>query len=229
MTDYLRTTIFNDLLQGPAFALGPDGVSMFISVHDPLTIKNLESDPLIKSITVKEDPYIIWSVAASDNAFHSNLKKLNSSRLMDEASRLINGWDQGFGQIVGGSLKDSTSQFHFWFPNSLEPWYNDRITLIGDAIHPMPPTGGLGASTAIIDAVNLAEHLEQEKNPSTAFSKYQSLMLDYAPGFVDEARRPLLWQKRFSNNFIRKLAMSLFLPSVNTLIQVRNRLKKGRF
>lgn len=42
-----------------------------------------------------------------------------------------------------------------------ERWSTRRVTLAGDAAHPMVPTLGQGASTGIEDAVALAKHLSQ--------------------------------------------------------------------
>jgi salicylate hydroxylase len=90
----------------------------------------------------------------------------------------------------------------------------------------MPPTGGLGASTAIIDAINLADQLAQDILPAAAISNYQTSMLKYAPGYVNEARQPLFWQRRFANSLVRRFAMSALLPGVNAALQLRKRIGK---
>jgi 2-polyprenyl-6-methoxyphenol hydroxylase-like FAD-dependent oxidoreductase len=63
----------------------------------------------------------------------------------------------------------------------LPRWSFERVTLLGDAAHPMYPTGSNGASQAILDAVSLAQHLgsctsmaaallgyDDERRPATA-------------------------------------------------------------
>jgi 2-polyprenyl-6-methoxyphenol hydroxylase-like FAD-dependent oxidoreductase len=62
----------------------------------------------------------------------------------------------------------------------LERWTEGRVTLLGDAAHPMYPIGSNGASQAILDARRLAWHLagkrwddalaayEAERRPATA-------------------------------------------------------------
>ena len=48
-----------------------------------------------------------------------------------------------------------------YFRDPLERWGSDRITLLGDAAHPAPPSAGQGASMALEDAVTLAECLRR--------------------------------------------------------------------
>lgn len=43
----------------------------------------------------------------------------------------------------------------------LDRWTHGRVTLLGDAAHPMYPVGSNGASQAILDAVSLAQHLKE--------------------------------------------------------------------
>ena len=48
-----------------------------------------------------------------------------------------------------------------YFRDPLERWGSGRITLLGDAAHPAPPSAGQGASMALEDAVTLAECLKE--------------------------------------------------------------------
>ncbi len=60
----------------------------------------------------------------------------------------------------------------------LDRWSVGRVTLLGDAAHPMYPIGSNGASQAIIDARVLAWHLATTADPVAALAAY------------DAARRP---------------------------------------
>jgi 5-methylphenazine-1-carboxylate 1-monooxygenase len=59
----------------------------------------------------------------------------------------------------------------------LERWSFGRITLLGDAAHPMYPIGSNGASQAILDAAALTESLTLEKDPAAALARYQEIRL----------------------------------------------------
>jgi 2-polyprenyl-6-methoxyphenol hydroxylase-like FAD-dependent oxidoreductase len=60
----------------------------------------------------------------------------------------------------------------------LPRWSFERVTLLGDAAHPMYPTGSNGASQAILDAAALAGHLRSGASVVEALREY------------DEQRRP---------------------------------------
>ena len=49
-----------------------------------------------------------------------------------------------------------------YFRDPLDRWGTGRITLLGDAAHPAPPSAGQGASMALEDAVTLAECLRRD-------------------------------------------------------------------
>lgn len=69
----------------------------------------------------------------------------------------------------------------------LPRWSFGRVTLLGDAAHPMYPVGSNGASQAILDARALAEHLRTHMSVEAALSAY------------DMERRPLTSQIVLSN------------------------------
>lgn len=56
----------------------------------------------------------------------------------------------------------------------LKLWTHRRITLLGDAAHPMYPTGSNGASQAILDARTLAWHLATEATVDAALAAYEA-------------------------------------------------------
>jgi 2-polyprenyl-6-methoxyphenol hydroxylase-like FAD-dependent oxidoreductase len=55
----------------------------------------------------------------------------------------------------------------------IERWTFDRITLAGDAAHPMYPRGSNGAAQALIDVRTLADFLAQSENPRSALVAYE--------------------------------------------------------
>jgi 5-methylphenazine-1-carboxylate 1-monooxygenase len=59
----------------------------------------------------------------------------------------------------------------------LERWTFGRITLLGDAAHPMYPQGGNGGAQAIIDAATLARLLVGEADPVVALKGYEAARL----------------------------------------------------
>jgi 5-methylphenazine-1-carboxylate 1-monooxygenase len=65
----------------------------------------------------------------------------------------------------------------FEFPmcdrDPLPHWTVGRVTLLGDAAHPMYPMGSNGAGQAILDATSLADHLVRQPDPARALLSYQ--------------------------------------------------------
>ncbi len=60
----------------------------------------------------------------------------------------------------------------------LPAWSFGRITLLGDAAHPMVPRGSNGAGQAILDARALADCLARGGDPTAALAEYERLRLE---------------------------------------------------
>ena len=56
----------------------------------------------------------------------------------------------------------------------LPHWRHGRITLLGDAAHPMYPIGSNGATQAILDAAAIARALREERRVETALANYEA-------------------------------------------------------
>ena len=69
----------------------------------------------------------------------------------------------------------------FEFPmcdrDPLPHWSRGRVTLLGDAAHPMYPMGSNGAGQAILDASSLADALAQHTDPVRALVAYENRRL----------------------------------------------------
>jgi len=68
-------------------------------------------------------------------------------------------------------------------------WSHGRITLLGDAAHPMVPRGSNGAGQAILDAVALAECLKRHADPVEALKQYEARRLEATANIVRMNRK----------------------------------------
>lgn len=59
----------------------------------------------------------------------------------------------------------------------LDRWTFGRVTLLGDAAHPMVPRGSNGAGQAILDARVLADELDARRDPGEALRAYEAARL----------------------------------------------------
>lgn len=71
----------------------------------------------------------------------------------------------------------------------LPRWTFGRITLLGDAAHPMYPVGSNGASQAILDARCLADALKQSEHPMQALHVYEKDRLTKTARIVHANRK----------------------------------------
>lgn len=71
----------------------------------------------------------------------------------------------------------------------VERWGEGRVTLLGDAAHPMTPNLGQGACQAIEDAVALAGCLRQTPDPVAALRRYEARRIPRANGIVRASLR----------------------------------------
>ena len=70
----------------------------------------------------------------------------------------------------------------------LPRWTFGRVSLLGDAAHPMYPRGGNGGAQAILDAVALARHAKTQSSPVEVLKAYEAERLPLANGVVMQSR-----------------------------------------
>ena len=71
----------------------------------------------------------------------------------------------------------------------LPRWSHGRVTLIGDAAHPMYPIGSNGASQAILDAEAVTQELSAGDDPVAGLNRFQERRLPPTACIVESNRR----------------------------------------
>lgn len=71
----------------------------------------------------------------------------------------------------------------------LPRWSHGRVTLLGDAAHPMYPIGSNGASQAIIDGEAITQELGKGDDPEKALKRYEERRLPPMARIVESNRR----------------------------------------
>jgi 5-methylphenazine-1-carboxylate 1-monooxygenase len=75
------------------------------------------------------------------------------------------------------SAADAILEYPMVDKDPLPRWSFGRLTLLGDAAHPMYPRGANGAAQAILDARALADALQAEADPVAALKAYETKRL----------------------------------------------------
>jgi salicylate hydroxylase len=85
------------------------------------------------------------------------------------------GWHPQIREIIGAA--DAAFIWALFDRDPLPCWSRGRVTLLGDACHPMYPFMGQGAAQAIEDGATLAAVLEEGGDPAASLLRYERLRL----------------------------------------------------
>lgn len=91
---------------------------------------------------------------------------------------------------IEAMVRASTSIFEYPMADRdpLPRWTHGRVTLLGDAAHPMYPVGSNGSAQAILDARSLADNLAIAAHPREALYRYEQERLDPTSAVVSNNR-----------------------------------------
>jgi 2-polyprenyl-6-methoxyphenol hydroxylase-like FAD-dependent oxidoreductase len=121
------------------------------------------------------DDYVMWAVAVRG--------ELADASLQDAAHRAVDGFHDDYQTLVDRADPNDTLLVPIRVAPRMPPLPPRRVTLIGDAMHVMPPFGAQGANTALKDAQTLASCLlgggVQRDSAGKAIAEYESEMRRY--------------------------------------------------
>lgn len=100
---------------------------------------------------------LVWYVQFDSERW--NLETHSTPEKRAFAWALLEGWPAPFPELLG--LTDFSTS-HVWFASDLEllpTFHRENVVLLGDAAHPLLPFTSQGVSSALQDALTLAQHL----------------------------------------------------------------------
>ena len=135
------------------------------------------------------EDYVYWALGVRkdsphiDDAAMLNLTAAESAAL---TKKVTQGWHPSFHALF--DLQDVSQAYLIRAGSAMPniPAWNptERVTLLGDAAHPMAPTAGAGATSAIRDAANLVQLLIEDGTSVEGIGEYEAVMREYAGGAI---------------------------------------------
>ncbi|MBN3923798.1 FAD-dependent monooxygenase [Nostoc sp. NMS4] len=87
-------------------------------------------------------------------------------------------WDESFRAVVEETPAEEIWEGPICDRPPLTQWSQGRVTLLGDAAHPMAPAMGQGANTTFEDAYQLRECFSDSANLQEALTKYEQYRIE---------------------------------------------------
>lgn len=98
-------------------------------------------------------------------------------------------WAQPIPALVAATEETAILRNDMYDRPPARRWSGGRVTLVGDAAHPMTPNAGQGACQALEDAVALRDSIRQTANLTEAFELYEGRRRRRANRLVTMARQ----------------------------------------
>jgi 2-polyprenyl-6-methoxyphenol hydroxylase-like FAD-dependent oxidoreductase len=92
---------------------------------------------------------------------------------LEEIRRRFGGWHDPIPAVVDATEEATLSRTFVYDRPPTKRWGEGRVTLLGDAAHPMTPNLGQGAAQALEDAVVLGAELGRGGDPAEALRRYE--------------------------------------------------------
>jgi 2-polyprenyl-6-methoxyphenol hydroxylase-like FAD-dependent oxidoreductase len=150
----------NDFLFTAAFRRRSAASEQLIQIDNRL--RRLGLDPRKFSSEAEEPDYVMWAFVANRRAFEERpTEPLEWRQIIEQRMK---GWNSTLLRLVHESDLQTIQAFDFSAAAKTRRWNTTRVTLMGDALHHMPPVGGMGGNAALHDAALLSGALSALKD-----------------------------------------------------------------
>jgi 2-polyprenyl-6-methoxyphenol hydroxylase-like FAD-dependent oxidoreductase len=103
-------------------------------------------------------------------------------------TEIYRGWPQQVQGMIAATDEAAILRVDIADRDPLKRWGQERVTLLGDAAHPMSPDMAQGAGQSIEDGVSLAVRLRRAADPVSGLQDYERRRIGRANSFVKTSR-----------------------------------------
>ncbi len=163
--------LWRGAVRAPAFL---DGRTMFMAGDDA-------QKAVVYPISDPDDDGTALINWVAERPMEVDMATVSWNREVDVAEVAAHFRDWNYGWIDIGALiaaSDAAYEFPMVDRNPVERWSFGRVTLLGDAAHPMRPNGSNGSSQAILDGEALAAATLAHRDPVEALRSYEAARLE---------------------------------------------------
>ena len=226
LSDEVRGWIPRAIMRGPTPILGPPGCFLFAS---PVQFGDLDDSGAgpdktpgdeHHSVFEDHDAYVMWGFSSRREKFHLAREASHTGEELKSAVEgLMGDWHAKLRRLVEETDPSTVKTFSVKTSVPVAPWKTCNVTLLGDALHNMPPYRGVGANAALWDAAALREALAAASRGEVDLLKslagYERAMIDH--GF-EAVRGSLRDMARFhSERWLDRTLTKGFLRAVDAI------------
>ncbi|TYB64333.1 NAD(P)-binding protein [Nonomuraea sp. PA05] len=131
--------------------------------------------------------YINWGLSAAARRFPAGVMDLGGEELIEVALGMTGSWHPDLRRLFALAEPETCFPVSIRTSVPVEPWRSTNVTLLGDAIHTMTPGQGVGANTALRDAMLLCRELAKGGPVVEAVAAYEREMIPYGFARVQDS------------------------------------------
>ncbi|MEV6034155.1 FAD-dependent monooxygenase [Nonomuraea sp. NPDC052116] len=183
-----------DFLFTAIFRRREDPAAITARLGDRVRALGLEPERLLAD--AHDDDYVLWAFIAHRDSLPADFTpqaQADPAAVREMLARRTAGWHPDLRRLLADSTPDTLYQTEFSAAAPLRPWETGNVTGLGDAVHHMPPVGGLGGNAALRDAHRLCAALTAadrgEQPLPQALRAYEADMLRHGFDSVREVVR----------------------------------------
>ena len=144
-----------DFLFTAAFRRRQTAQELIPQVGDRLRELRLNPEELLDE--AEDYDYVMWAYVAHKHTFTG--EQMGPLEILRNLDGRMKRWHPTLRRLVSETDAQTIQAFEFSAAAKMKPWETTNVTLLGDALHHMPPVGGMGGNAALHDASLLCRAL----------------------------------------------------------------------
>jgi 2-polyprenyl-6-methoxyphenol hydroxylase-like FAD-dependent oxidoreductase len=174
LSEPVRALIPEALMRGPTPILGPRGCFLFVSAMRYRDLGEERRD---------REEYVMWGFSTRRERYGAKLEDLDGDELKRLVDTLVGEWHPTLRGLVRGADPATVNAFSVKTSTPVSRWSTTNVTLLGDALHNMPPYRGVGANAALWDAALLRDTVAEVDRGGRplldALADYEQRMIEH--------------------------------------------------